>query len=365
MLALHSTFWRWPLLFAAWTLLAVSFAAQFYISSSQAGLAVGWRQALGGALGDWYVVAVLTWPALLAARRFTFTREHWRDSVLIHAGAAVTFSGAFMLLRAGVAQWQGWAADRPVAFMDALRPLAVKTWHFNLIIYAVIVAVAQAFRFHQESQERALRALDLEKRLAEARLMALQMQLNPHFLFNALNSIATLIHREPRAADRMLIRLAELLRMTLDNTSSQEIALRTEVSLLERYLDIERIRFGDRLTFTMDVPPDLQDACVPTLLLQPIVENALRHGLGPVSRPGIVEVSARRRDHTLCLEVRDNGCGLPKDRPQSDGIGLSNTRARLQHLHGDRHRLIIEDRPDGGVRVVVELPLQTRTGAES
>jgi signal transduction histidine kinase len=358
MLALQHPVWRWPLLFAAWTLLALSFAAQFYISSSQAGLAIGWRQALGGALGDWYVVALLAWPTLALARRFTFTRGRWAAAVLTHGSAAIAFSGAFMVLRALVAQWQGWAAEQPIGFTEALRPLAVKTWHFNLIIYAVIVAVAQAFRFHRESQERAVGAVELEKRLAEARLMALQMQLNPHFLFNALNSIATLIHRDPRAADRMLIRLAELLRMTLDNTTSQEIPLRAELSLLERYLDIERVRFGERLSFQVEADDGTAEALVPTLVLQPLVENSLRHGLASVSRPGLVTIHAMRRADALRLEVRDNGAGLPADRPQRDGIGLSNTRARLQHLHGDRHRLEIANRPEGGAVVSLEVPFR-------
>ncbi|HKX62985.1 MAG TPA: histidine kinase [Verrucomicrobiae bacterium] len=356
---LQSSLRRWPLLFAAWTLLALSFAAQFYLSSSQAGLVVSWRQVLGGALGDWYVVAILSWPALLLARACQFRRDRWFSSAAIHLFAAVLFSGAFIVLRALVARWQGWAADRPVAFLDAVRPLAVKTWHFNLIIYAVIVGAAQAVRFYRESQDRTVHALELEKRLAEARLLALQMQLNPHFLFNALNSIATLIHRDPKAADRMLIRLAELLRMTLDNTSSQEIALRTELSLLERYMDIERIRFGDRLTFRLDVPLELQTARVPTLLLQPIVENSLKHGLGGVIRPGVVEVKASRRNGTLCLTVSDNGKGLPTNATPQDGIGLSNTRARLQHLYGNHHQLLLENRPEGGLAVTIELPLRS------
>ncbi len=358
MLASQHPVWRWPLLFAAWTLLAVSFATQFYISSSQAGLAVGWRQALGGALGDWYVVAVLAWPVLWLARRFTLAREHWVASAAIHLAAAIAFSGAFILLRASVAQWQGWAAGHTIGFGELLRPLAVKTWHFNFIIYGVIVGAAQAFRFYRESQERAVRALELEKRLAEARLMALQMQLNPHFLFNALNSIATLIHRDPESADRMLVRLAELLRLSLDNTSAQEIPLRQEVSMLERYLDIERIRFGDRLSFGLNLPAELCAALVPTLLLQPLVENALRHGLGQVARPGRVDITARVRDGRLRIEVADNGVGLPAGRPARDGIGLSNTRARLQHLHGDRHQLRLESRPEGGAQVIVELPLR-------
>lgn len=364
-LALNNSFWRWPLLFGAWTLLALSFAAQFYISSSQAGTAVSWRQAFGGSLGDWYVVAALAWPAVRLARRFTFTREFWPRSLSVHLVAAVAFSLAFMVLRALVAQWQGWASGRSVVFADAFRPLLVKTWHFNFLIYWIIVAFAQAAQIYRESQERAVRTLELEKRLAEARLMTLQMQLNPHFLFNALNSVATLIHHDTKAADRMLVRLAELLRLSLDNTSSQEIPLRAELALLERYLEIERIRFGDRLSFRVDVPDDLCDVRVPTLLLQPIVENALQHGIGPLARAGSVEIVGRRDGDSLVLEVRDNGRGMPIGAAAHDGIGLANTRARLQHLHGPKQGLVLQNQTTGGAVAIIRLPLDTNRKSES
>lgn len=363
--ALNKFFWRWPLLFGAWTLLALSFAAQFYISSSQAGTAVSWRQAFGGSLGDWYVVAALAWPVVGLARRFTFTRERWPRSLALHLISAVAFSVAFMALRALVAQWQGWAAGRPVVFAEAFRPLLVKTWHFNFLIYWIIVAFAQAAQIYRESQERAVRTLELEKRLAEARLMTLQMQLNPHFLFNALNSVATLIHHDTKAADRMLVRLAELLRLTLDNTSAQEIPLRAELALLERYLEIERIRFGDRLRFEVNVPEELRDVRVPTLVLQPIVENALQHGLGPLARAGLVEIVGRREGDLLVLEVGDNGRGLPVDAGVGDGIGLSNTRARLQHLYGSKQQLTMKNKVGGGAVVMIQLPLENNRRAET
>ena len=363
-LALNNSSWRWPLLFGAWTLLALSFAAQFYISSSQTGTAVSWRQAFGGSLGDWYVVAALAWPAVGLARRFTFTKERWLKSLALHLVSAVVFSITFMVLRAAVAQWQGWASGRPVVFADAFRPLLVKTWHFNFLIYWIIVAFAQAAQLYRESQDRAVRTLELEKRLAEARLMTLQMQLNPHFLFNALNSVATLIHHDTKAADRMLVRLAELLRLTLDNTSMQEIPLRAELALLERYLEIERIRFGDRLSVRFDVAEELRDVRVPTLLLQPIVENALQHGIGPLARAGMVEIVGRREGGSLALEVRDNGRGLPAGQAPRDGIGLSNTRARLQHLYGQKQKLTLQNHEGGGVIVTICLPLPANQKSE-
>lgn len=357
---------RWPGLFLVWTLVGLSFAAQFYLASTHSGLEITWRQALGGALGDWYAIALLTVPSLWLARRFPLGRENWGRRLALHALAAVAFSGAFILLRAGLAQWQGWAAGRELAFADAARTLLLRTWHFNLFIYGVILAVTHAVSYYRESQERARRALELERRLAEARLMALQMQLNPHFLFNALNAIATLMHRDVETADRMLVRLAELLRLTLDQTGVQEVPLRQELALLERYLDLERIRFGERLEVNVSVAPDVLEAAVPTLLLQPLVENSLRHGLtGAAARRGLIAIAARREESCLVLEVRDNGRGLAGDAPARDGIGLANTRARLEQLHGAAHQFDLVNHPEGGCLARIRVPLRPAAARRS
>lgn len=350
---------RWPVLFLAWTLVGLSFAAQFYLASAQAGAAVSWRQALSGALGDWYVFALLSAPTVLLVRRFPFGRENWAKSLIAHLAGGVAFSLAFMALRSAVAEWQGWAAGRPVAYGEVFRLLLVKTWHFNLLIYWVIVIALQAVGFYRESQDRARRALELEKRLTEARLMALQMQLNPHFLFNALNGIATLMHRDVDTADRMLVRLAELLRMSLEKTGAQEVPLRQEMELLNRYLDIERLRFGERLAVKVDVSEEALEAKVPTLVLQPLVENALQHGLRSTAQRGTVEVFGRRDGEMLTLEVRDNGTGLKDGTPARNGVGLGNTRARLQQLYGEKQSFAIANRPEGGVQVRLTLPFQT------
>lgn len=349
---------RWPVLFAAWTLVGLSFAAQFYLSSAQSGLAVTWRQALGGALGDWYVIAALAAPAVWLARRFPLGRGTWLRHIALHVVAGAVFSASFIILRSAVAQWQGWAAGRDLAFADAFRLLLLKTWHFNLLLYWVIAAVTHALAFYRESQERARRALELERRLTEARLMALQMQLNPHFLFNALNAIATLMHRDVDTADRMLVRLAELLRLTLEKTGAQEIPLRQELDLLERYLDIERIRFGDRLEVRVQVNDNALAGLVPTLLLQPLVENSIRHGLAAATQRGLISLTARREGDTLALEVRDNGRGLPTQPPERDGIGLANTRARLEQLYGPTQRFELINHPDGGCVARVTLPFR-------
>ncbi len=344
---------RWLLGFGFWTLLGLSFASQFYISSSKAGLEVSWKQAVGYALGDWYVFALLSVPVVWAAHRFQFEAGRRLASLAAHLGGSVVFSSLYMVLRACVGQWQSGAS-----FAEAFRPLLVKTWHFNLLIYWVIVAVAQAFAYYRKYRERELHAAELEKRLAQAKLKALQMQLNPHFLFNTLHSISALMHRDVEAADHMVSRLSDLLRAALENSERQEVPLRQELQWLELYLDIERTRFGERLSVTMDIAPDTLDARVPNLILQPLVENAIRHGIEPRARPGRIELRAQRQGGALALGISDNGPGLRDNRPHREGVGLSNTRARLRELYGPDHRFELLRGPDGGLRVDLSIPFR-------
>src|SRR5258708_6768756 len=227
---MQSRWTKWLLGFCFWTLLGLSFASQFYISSSKAGLEVSWRQAVSYALGDWYVFALLSVPVIRLARRFRFEDGARVRSLAIHVVASVLFSLGYMVLRAWVGQWQSQAA-----FAEVFKPLLVKTWHFNLLIYWVIVAVSHAFDYYRKYRERELRALELEKRLAQAKLQALQMQLNPHFLFNTLHSISSLMHKDVEAADKMITRLGDLLRAALAGAETQEGALRHELALLQLY----------------------------------------------------------------------------------------------------------------------------------
>jgi len=344
---------KWLLGFGFWTLIGLSFAFQFYISSTKAGLDVSWKQAVGFALGDWYVFAVLSVPVIYLARRFCLETGNWVRSLAVHIPASLVFSLAYMVLRAGVGQWQGNAS-----FADAFQPLLVKTWHFNLLIYWVIVAVSSAFDYYRKFRERELRGVELEKRLVQAKLQALQMQLNPHFLFNSLHSISSLMHQNVEAADRMIMRLGDLLRAALDKSDTQEVTLREELEFLKRYLEIEQIRFGDRLTVNMDVAAEAFDARVPNLILQPLVENAVRHGIEPHAKPGRIELRARRAVDTLVLEVSDNGKGFPASRPAAEGVGLSNTRARLQTLYGEAHGFELLDAPGGGLLARLTIPFQ-------
>jgi len=346
------------MVFLFWTLIGLSFASQFYLFSLKTGRPVSWGEAVSSSLGDWYVWAVLSLPIIELARRFRFDSPRWVWSVAIHLVASCVFSLLYMVLRALLGQLQSRWGGSPVTFSETFNLLAIKAFRFNLLIYWVIVSVGHAFAYYRQYQERALRATELEKRLAQARLQALQMQLNPHFLFNTLNAIASLMHKDVNGADRMITRLAELLRYALESTEAHEVTLRQELAFLERYLEIEKTRFGPRLTVRLEISPDTLEALVPNLILQPLVENAIRHGIERRAKPGIIELRSWQDNGALKLELRDNGPGLASDQPRREGIGLSNTRARLQHLYGAGQQLALNNVPEGGLRVEVSLPFR-------
>lgn len=357
----HATTGRSLLRFAGigafWTLVGLAFASQFYLSSTLLGRAVTWGQAIGYSLGDWYVWAVLSVPVLMLSRRFPPEGAHpWRTAA-IHLGAALVCSLVYVLLRSAVGVVHSRLLDEPVTFAEVFRPLLVRTFPFNLLVYGVIVTISHAVDYYRKYHERTVHALELEKHLTEARLQSLLRQLKPHFLFNTLNGIASLMHSDVDAADKMLVRLSELLRLTMHHPGQPLTRLRDEIAFIEKYLEIERIRFRDRLTAEIRVDPAVLDAEVPSLLLQPLVENSIRHGIEPQSRPGRITVEARPDGAGLLLVVRDNGAGLPPGGFTREGIGLANTRARLRELYGDRHRFELANHAEGGLEIRLHLPV--------
>lgn len=349
-----SRWWR-PVAFAGfWTLVGLAFAGQLYLTQTKLGSPVSWGFAVTRSLADWLVFAGLSLPAVRLARRFPLGDAPTRWLVALHLVASLVFSLLWMLLRAGLAVV---LEQRP--FAETLRHALVATLVFNVLVYWVIVVVAHAFGFYQRLRERERRGLELEKRLAESRLQALQMQLNPHFLFNALHGVSALMYRDVDAADRMLVRLSELLRHALDRSQAQRVPLRDELAFLDRYLELEQIRFAGRLSVVREIAEATGEALVPNLILQPLVENAIKHGLASMIRPGQITLRAHRpAAGRLRLEVEDNGVGLGQSRSGGTGIGLNNCRARLRQLYGDGATLVLEPGANAGVRVVVELPFE-------
>jgi two-component system, LytTR family, sensor kinase len=316
---------------------------------------------LGLNLGYWYAWALLAPLVLWLARTYRFERGKWVRALAVHVPAVIviTFAHA-MLLGAGRVATMLFLAEREVDWWLGVRERFFLYFDWEMMTYWAIIAASHAYDFYRESQERALTTAQLQTRLAEAQLQALQRQLHPHFLFNTLNGISALMHRDVLAADRMLVRLSDLLRMALDRRSAQEVPLTNDLEFLGKYLEIEQARFGDRLAVRFDIDPETLDALVPNLLLQPLVENSVRHAVAARSEGGFVEVIARRTGDVLELKVRDNGPGLPRERALSPprGVGLANTRSRLEHLYGASQRLQFSETPGGGLTVTVVIPFR-------
>jgi two-component system LytT family sensor kinase len=231
----------------------------------------------------------------------------------------------------------------------------------DLLMYGVIAGATHALRYYAESRERERQTAALQASLAEARLAGLRAQVNPHVLFNTLNAVSVLAMKgEHASVVRVVGLLSDILRSCLDETRGQETSLQDELQLVESYLEIQRIRFADRLTIDVDADPDALDACVPTLVLQPLVENAVTHGISNQRGPGRITIRARRHDGALHLTVADSGPGFGKSEHHGAGVGLSSTRARLQQLYGDLQRLSTGPSTDGGAAVSIVLPYRVR-----
>jgi len=334
--------WMW----LGWTALAMFLA----VSSSLTYLAVGnpprWSLTIRMALAETYVWAVMAPGIVALARRFPFTRATLPVSLPVHTLAAVVVSVVKIVIDRMIRQ--SLFGIRSYVLISSLAP--------SLLFYCAIVAAAHGAAYYRASKERELRAAQLEARLAQSRLQVLQMQLHPHFLFNTLHTISELVHEDPETADAMIAGLSDLLREALASGQAREVPLARELDLLERYLDIQRVRFGDRLQIGVEVEPSLANVLVPHLILQPIVENALRHGLMP-GATGTVSISATADEERLRLRVQDDGRGFGAG-GDGEGVGLRNTRERLATLYGERGSLHIAPAPAGGAIVEILIPVR-------
>ncbi len=309
----------------------------------------------------------LVWGAL-SPLVFKWTRRFPLDlrpsglrNLLAHAPALVAFSAAhhaayvaFIWYLLGGPQ----GGHRHGSVFDLYRAFFPATLPTNVLLYALVVIGSQALLNYEGRRAAEASEAKLRAQLAEARLRVLKMQLHPHFLFNTLHSINSLVAEDPVAASRMIARLGDFLRLTLEQSERQFVTLGEEVEFLRCYLDIEQVRFEDRLSVEFDVEHGAVSTEVPHLILQPIVENAIRHGVAPRAGPGHIRVAARRANGSLRLEVTDSGPGLaPVTARAGAGVGLSNVRARLEQLYDGRHRFELANGDGGGLSVTLELPL--------
>jgi two-component system LytT family sensor kinase len=345
--------------FGVFTLIALAFASSNYATYAIKNEPVNAWDTFGYSATEWYLWALMCPLIFAVARRFPLTGSTWLRHLpmylLTWVGCHLVVVSAYIVMER---QW-GTALMQTMPLNRLILLYVTKKIAFNLLVYTGIVVVAHAIDLYYRYRERERRALQLETQLTRAQLEALKNQLHPHFLFNTLNTISALLHRDVEAADRVVSRLGDLLRLSL-SSGEQEVTLGQELSFLQHYLDIQHTRFEDRLAFVQDVPPETLDALVPSLILQPLVENAVRHGIEPRSTPGTITIHAHRENGQLTLEVSDNGPGMQQVKSAGcAGIGLSNTRARLEQLYGADHRFTLENRAEGGVLVRMEFPFRT------
>jgi signal transduction histidine kinase len=319
-------------------------------------------------LAYWYVPAALAGAIFGLSHRFRLDTPRWPRALAVHAAAALSFSLFHFAMMVVVRSllWPGAGKPPSLSWITFGQRIFLTNMDWALMTYSAIVGLSHALAYHRESQARALNSAQLEVQLSEARLRTLQAELHPHFLFNTLHAISTLVHSRPESADRMISRLSDLLRLTFDRSGASEVPLQEELEFLQKYLEIEQTRFQDRLTVRFEIEPDTLDAEVPRLILQPLVENAIEHGVSPRSGPGQIQIASRLQHGRLWLEVRDDGVGLTahaRARLRS-GIGLANTRDRLDCLYGDAYKLEFSDGGQG-LAVRIEIPYHSATAAEA
>lgn len=338
--------WIWiAAVFTGWTLMAVIFTPQHYVLTRGAEQPPEWWRLLLGNFANFWLWAALTPAAVWFGRRFPLEGPRFGLHFFAIFLAGFGFTAIHIaLVRYTNALFTG-RDIRPV--YDFIVGYAAT----DVLVAWGVLAGSQAFIYFQRYQDR-------EVRLVQAQLQSLKSQLHPHFLFNTLNAVAELVHGDSARAERTITQLSDLLRTALSRDGADEVTLKEEIDFLRNYIDIQRTLLQERLIARWSIDDDTLDARVPAMLLQPIVENAVQHGIGPLASGGTIEIRARREGTTLAIDVIDDGRGLEQSVPAGAGIGLANTRARLRHLYGDAHRFDLRARDGGGAIARFEIPLR-------
>ncbi|HSK71343.1 MAG TPA: histidine kinase [Pyrinomonadaceae bacterium] len=353
---------QWVLIWGTWNFIALYSASEIIFRQTDNLPVDVWgvllRELINGNI--WFLLTpVVIWLSL----NKRISKPNWLGGVIFHITAGLIISFFQSAIYSFVLRLIGLSAAPNTYFQDLQNQLTFH-FHFNFFSYWVVFGVTYTIDYYRKYRERDLFASQLETRLTRAQLDALKMQLHPHFLFNTLNTISVLMEKDVKAANRMLVNLSDLLRMALDNIGTQEVSLKDELEFLERYLKIEETRFEERLKVRMNVEPETLDARVPNLILQPLVENAIKHGISPQIAGGTIEIRAEREGQTLRLSVRDSGAGIGNKELAKikKGIGLANTQARLKQMYDGNHTFQINSEEGNGFSVNITIPFRTSEG---
>lgn len=347
-------------IFAAWTLFGLYSGVQTHYRSALFGRTYPWGRALYLELMYTWIWAALTPAVLWLARRFPFPSKNWLRNSLVHLAAVFAFTIASKLLWDVIGRPPLAFFEKGITTTSVLKSIA-SGLDAGTMLYCVVVLTSFAHHYYRQFQQERLEASELQRQFTNAQLQALKMQLHPHFLFNALHTISGLVHEDPEAAESMIVRLSDFLRLSLEDSGVQQVTLDDELRFVDLYLDIERVRFEERLNVEYDIDPEVREALVPNLLLQPLVENSIRHGISRRISGGRIGIAARRQETRLLISVADNGPGrnLTPLEPLREGVGLSNTRARLRRLYGERQQLTLCQPNGGGLEVRILIPFET------
>jgi two-component system, LytTR family, sensor kinase len=362
----NSAIRRGILCWLAWTAAGLFYISQDFMTRLSLHEAIAWRNIFFGWMAAMYICAVFTPLMLWFGRRWPVDAGNRGQHIAFHLGLSVIFSLLFTALEGPMLVSLGMlpASNGPVSWVASFWILLPYDLHGGIVRYWAVIGLQALFRSNQEARRREREALELKvqssqlaEQLTASQLSALKMQMHPHFLFNTLSAIVVLVRqRKGQQAETMLSRLSDLLRHTLDDVETQEVPLWRELDFLRLYLSIEQVRFEDRLRVRIDAGPEVADALVPHMVLQPIVENAVRHGLGQSEEPVLIRVSVARVDGRLSLTVEDDGPGCADPVFREKGIGLSNTKNRLNRLYGEGATFSAENRVPRGVQVTMVLP---------
>lgn len=352
---------KWIAIWGIWTLFGFVFASQYALQSLYTTRITPLWQILSWQMFSGYMWFILSPLIYFLGKKFPLEKGKWRVSMVVHFFASILFAAIVLAADAYVLPKLGHRAkDLFPTFGAMFQYFFFANVYFGISIYWTVLGLQQGVKYYRRNRERELRTSQLEARLALSRLQVLKMQLHPHFLFNTLNAISELMYTNPDAAERMISHLSDLLRLSFENLEVQEISLKQELEFLRKYLEIEQMRFEDRLKVEMHIAPDTLDAGVPNMILQPLVENAIKHGLAPRSEGGTIEIEAVRNNGHLDISVSDNGIGVPFGDLENldEGVGLSNTRRRLRHLYGDTHKFKLKNSAKGGLNVNLTIPFK-------
>lgn len=352
--------WRnWAIGFVIWTFLGLSFASRTYLSYIQSNTEVNWLQVYSAYMIDFYLWGAVSPFIFWLSRRFPVERGRILNRIILHFFVAVGLHFIVMSAACPMLWYFGYPNLNLYPTLGALMKFTLTShvmMHQSLLVYIGTLIAGHALEYYRQLQDGKTRAAELASQLAQAQLAALKMQIHPHFLFNTLNSIAALLHKDVETADRMIARLSDFLRLTLNSSETSVVRLEQELEFLKTYLEIEKIRFQHRLKVNLRISPETLDARVPNLILQPLIENAIQHGIARQTSVGHLDIEARREADRLLIRIEDNGPGLNgnrnRKRKSGDGVGLSNTRARLKQFYESDFQFEIKDKANENGTVV-------------